>query len=336
MEKIKGSTNIAPAITLMVLAPLLAEVLPGATRFSSMFVFPIEVIVWGGGTLLIRYAVRRWKLGWLNMLFLALVLSIAEEFLIQQTSVAPMVLQIKGVVYARALGVNYVYLLWALIYESVFVVFLPIHLTELIFPHRREGLWINKRGIVTIISLFFLGSFMAWYSWTQIARPNVFHVATYNPPLAMVFIAIALIGGLIFTALGSYKNKLTPMSIRLSLPLPWIIAIIGFLWAVLLYCIVLLAFGISPSFPPLIAVGVGLFLAAGALFWVPRITANPDWQSNHTFSLIFGIMVGSMMAGFTGFIGAEPMDLYFKIVVNILAVTLMIMLGLRIKKQIIS
>ena len=26
----------------------MAEVLPGATRFSSLFVFPVEVCVWGG------------------------------------------------------------------------------------------------------------------------------------------------------------------------------------------------------------------------------------------------------------------------------------------------
>lgn len=117
--------GFAPAILLMVLAPLIAEILPGATRFSSIFVFPIEMFVWGGGALLIRYAVRKWNLGWLNMLLLALALSLAEEFLIQQTSIAPMVIKIQGVTYGRALGVNYVYLLWALIYESVFVVFLP-------------------------------------------------------------------------------------------------------------------------------------------------------------------------------------------------------------------
>ena len=45
---------------------------------------------------MIRYAVRRWGLGWLNMLCLALALAVAEECLIQQTSLSPMVLQLKG------------------------------------------------------------------------------------------------------------------------------------------------------------------------------------------------------------------------------------------------
>src|SRR5215831_6184230 len=143
------------------MAPLLAEVLPGATRFSALFVFPIEMCVWGGGALAIRYAVRRWRLGWLNMLCLALALAIAEECLIQQTSLAPMVLQLKGKVYARAYGVNYVYLLWALVYETVFVVFLSIYLVELIFPSRREGVWVNKAGLVAVFFFFLLGSYLA-------------------------------------------------------------------------------------------------------------------------------------------------------------------------------
>jgi hypothetical protein len=50
--------RIAPALTLVLISPLVAEVLPGATPFRAMFVFPIEMCVWGGGALLIRYAVR--------------------------------------------------------------------------------------------------------------------------------------------------------------------------------------------------------------------------------------------------------------------------------------
>ena len=107
--------------------------------------------VWGGGALFIRYAIRRWRLGWLNMLLLAIALAIAEECVIQQTSLAPMVIQLKGETYARAFGVNYVYFLWALFYESVFVVFLPIHLVELIFPKRREDVWIGRIGLIATV-----------------------------------------------------------------------------------------------------------------------------------------------------------------------------------------
>src|SRR5438067_4949721 len=114
-------TRIAPALTLAFLAPMFAEVLPGATRFSSIFVFPIEMAVWGGGAVLIRALVRRLGRGWWSLLLLGLALSVAEELLIQQTSVAPMVIRLKGETWARAYDLNYVYFIWALAYESIWV-----------------------------------------------------------------------------------------------------------------------------------------------------------------------------------------------------------------------
>jgi hypothetical protein len=289
--------------------------------------------VWGGGALLIRYAVRRWQLGWCNMLLLAIALALAEECLIQQTSLAPMVLQLKGQVYARALGVNYVYFLWALVYEPVFVVFLPVYLVELIFPNRREDSWVSRAGLVAVISFFLLGSYLAWYSWTRIARPNVFHVPAYNPPLEAVLTAAAAISILIFAALGPCRNVLARPSAPLTPPPPWLLGTAGSIWAVLIYGLVLLAFGVAPSFPPSVAISTGLLLAAGVLLFLPRWTADPRWRSSHQFAVIVGTMLGSMMAGFIGFIGAARADLYFKIIVDALAVTFMIALGFKVGRQ---
>jgi hypothetical protein len=329
----KSIRTAAPGITLMVLAPLLAEVLPGATRFSSIFVLPIEICVWGGGALLIRYAVRSRQLGWRNMLLLALALAVAEELLIQQTSLAPLVIQLKGQVYARAFGVNYVYLLWALVYESVFVVFVPIYLAELIFQRRREDLWVGKVALVVVAALFVLGSILAWYSWTQVARPKVFKVPTYDPPLAAVVVAVALITVLIWCALGPYRRLLAQLARPWQPPAPWFIAALAFLWATLWYGLVLLAFGIAPPFPSLAAVGAGVVLASAILLLLPRWTAHPGWSDTHQFTTIYGTILGSMVVSFVGFIGSLPLDLYFKIGVDVLALVLLIALGVSIRRR---
>src|SRR5262249_38818207 len=119
--------RIGPALTLVLLAPLIAEVLPGATRLSSISVFPIELAIWGGGALLIREARRHFQLGWLQTLFLGIGLVLIEECLVQQTSLAPVVVKIvPGEDYARAFGLNYLYFLWAMFYEVAYVVFVPI------------------------------------------------------------------------------------------------------------------------------------------------------------------------------------------------------------------
>lgn len=332
MAQIKNK-NIAPAITLIFLAPLVTEILPGATRFSSLFVFPVQICVWGGGALLIRYIVRRWQLGWNSMLFLALVLSVAEEFLIQQTSIAPMVIHLKGVTYARAFGVNYVYLLWALIYESVSVVILPIYLTELIFPERKKDLWISKGGVILFSILFLLGSFAAWFTWTQIARVKVFHVPAYKPTFGLVVIAIIVIAFLVFMATGKFASKSLLSKQKLNLPAISILMASGGLWSILLFGLVLLGFGIQPSFPPIIAVCVGLILVFAPVYFLPRWINNPGWDRMQTFSVIFGVMLGSILITFVGFIGAVPKDLYFKIIMDALAIIFLITLGFKIRRE---
>lgn len=332
-EPLSRWQRFAPTLTLLLAAPLVAEVLPGATRLSSLFVFPIEVCVWGGGAVLIRYAVRRGRLSWIHMLLLALALAIAEECLIQQTSLAPMVLQLKGETYARAGGVNYIYLLWALAYESTFVVFIPVHLVELIFPRQREDPWLGRPGLFTLAALFPIGSFLAWYSWTQIARPKVFHVPAYNPPAPAALTAATIIAALVFTALGPLRNTLPFPRPPRTPPPPWLLGAAGALCAALWYGLVLLAFGIAPAFPPALAAVLALVLLAAILLLLPRWTISPRWQSPHTYSIIFGAMIGSMAAGFIGFIGAAPMDLYFKIAVDLAAVGLMALLGARVRTR---
>ena len=99
------------------------------------------------------------------MLLLGLAMAVAEECVIQQTSIAPLV-GLAQHAYGRVWGVNWVYFLWALGYESVWVVLVPVRLVELIFPARRKGLWLRTRGFVIVSIVFILGACMAWYGWT--------------------------------------------------------------------------------------------------------------------------------------------------------------------------
>lgn len=324
--------NAGPAWTLVLLAPLIAEVLPGATRISSIFVFPIEVAIWGGGALLIRAAVRKWNLGWLNMLFLAFALSIAEEFLVQQTSVAPMVLQIvAGEPYARAWGVNYVYFLWALFYESVLVVIVPIMLAELIFRSRREATWLKTWSAWMVGTILLVACFPAWYSWTQIARPQVFHVPVFNPPLTHVVLAGAAMLALIFAAIGPARQALNGKRAPLTPPHPWLLGVGGAIAAALWYGICLLAFGINLAFPPSVAVAGGLALAALSIYLLPRFSAHPSWNDRHRLGLVLGIVISAMAVSFAGFMYAtSKLDLYGKIILDVIATVLLIWLAVHV------
>ena len=172
----------APVIVLLVLSPVIGEVLFGATRISTLFVLLPQIGIWGCAALVIRDLVRRRRRGWNAVLLLGIALAIAEECLIQQTSLAPLVGADVEHPYGRVLGVNWVYLLWALGYESLWIVVLPIRLTELIFPARRDELWLGTRGLVISAVVFVLASFVAWYSWTQLFLPQYFPELVYKVP----------------------------------------------------------------------------------------------------------------------------------------------------------
>jgi hypothetical protein len=322
--------RMAPALLLAFLAPMFAEVLPGATRFSSIFVFPIELAVWGGGAVMARAIVRKRGLGWWSLLLFGLALSIAEEFLIQQTSVAPLVIRLKGETWARAFGVNYIYLLWALAYESIWVVLLPALTVELIFPERRKETWLNRPGAILIGLLFALGCFFAWFTWTQIARTKVFHQPPYAPPLGWVVVALVAIALLIFIAL---RLPSKPSGRSFTPPWPWLLGLLGAIWAVLWFGLVVLAFGINPSFPEAAAGAGGLGIVALLVIFIPRWAAHPEWGRRHDYAVIAGSLIGSMAVSFVGFIGSLNADLWFKIIVDLLAVAGLVWLGRRVLKQ---
>jgi hypothetical protein len=326
-----GFRRILPALTLMVLAPLVAEVLPGATRISSIFVLPIEICIWGGGAVLIRFVVRRLSLGWLNMAFLAMALSVAEECLIQQTSLAPMVIKLKGEEYARAFGVNYVYLLWALIYESLFVVFIPIGLSELVFHRRRKQPWLNGIGVTLITLLFLPASFLAWYTWTQIARVKVFHLEAHNPPASQLAIAVAAISILITLAVGPVRGWLARKQGGLRPPHPSILFLLSGILTSALFGLVLLGFGMFPLFPPYVAVAMTLTLVASLIAFVPRFQAHEAWNVWHDVGILYGATITNMAVFFVGFVGSTPTDFYGKVVMDAIAVVLLVWLALGLR-----
>lgn len=321
----------APGLLLMLAAPLCAEVLPGATRLSSLFVLPVEILVWGGGALMIREIVRRRQLGWTALLLLGLALAVAEECLIQQTSLAPIVIKLKGVEYGRAWGINYVYLLWALVYEAVLVVLVPVALVELVFPSRGREPWMSRGAAIAVPILFVAGAFFAWFTWTQIARVKVFHLPAFNPPIAAIAIAAAVIAGLVAFALGQRPaHARAPARNGTRVPPRGILGIVGGVGAILWYGLVLLAFGIAPSFPPTLAVVGGLAVCVALLATLPRWVARAAWTKRETFAVVVGTMLGAMGIGFAGFIGSTRADLWFKIVANIVAVGLLVQLGRKV------
>ena len=334
MPSTNQSGNIAPAVALLVLAPLVGEVMSGATRVSYIVVFIPEVMVWGCGALIIREIVQRWGGGWTSMLLLGLALSVAEEFIIQQTSIAPLPWVSSTQSYGRAAGVNWVYFLYMLGFESIWIVLVPVQLTRLIFPDRRNETWMRKRGLIISGIVFLLGSFIAWFTWTQQARTKVFHAAEYHPPPALIAaglltVALLLAAGWALRGVGE-----PPENPLRKAPAPWLAGAGAFLLGIPWWALIVLVF--IPNIPvaPAIPLAAGVLWAMLTFVVIRRWSSGTGWGDLHRWALVFGAILVCMVGGFGGSSSWPRVDLIGKIVLNAIAVVALVALGRRLSRQI--
>jgi len=322
-----------PIWTLLVLAPVIAEVLSGATRLSVLFVLLPEIMVWGGGALLARELVRRWRAGAVSLLCLGLALSIAEEFIIQQTSIAPLPFAGANVSFGRYAGVNWLYLLFMLGFESVWVVLVPVQVTELIFPSHREKPWLRKRGLIVTCIAFLIGARIAWYGWTQQARPRL-HAAPYHPPVGLILIGLGSIASLIGIAwlMKGFGHACGGESRQAANP--WLVGFTAFIFAAAWFELIALVFVPYPGLAawiPLSAGPVWALLAFGLLlYW----SAASTWRDMHRFALSFGAVLGCMVMSDISSAGWTRVDLIGKFVFQVAAVMGFLMLGQRVRGRV--
>jgi hypothetical protein len=299
--------------TLLVLAPIIAEVLSGATRLSILFVLIPEIMVWGGGALLARELVRRWHAGATSLLCLGLALSIAEEFIIQQTSIAPLPFPGANADFARFWGINWVYLLFMLGFESVWVVLVPVQITELVFPDRREQPWLRTRGLIAACVTFLIGSRIAWYGWTQQARPRL-HAIPYHPPAVLILVGLASIGALIFAAwlLRGYGHSGQIASRQPASP--WLLGFKALIFSAAWFELIGLVFIPHPGLAVWIPLTTGPAWALISFILIRYWSAARGWRDVHRWALSCGAILGCMAMSDVSAAGWTRVDLIGKFV----------------------
>jgi hypothetical protein len=284
---------------LIFLAPFIAEVLSGATRVSFLFAFVPEMMMWGCGALIIREMVKRWGGGWTSVLLLALALAVFEECVVQQTSLAPLPWPAIAANYGRRYGVNWIYFLYMLGYESVWVVLVPIQVTELIFPEWREATWLRTGGMITSVVVFLLGARVAWYAWIKRARPMVFHAPDYSVPWPTIVAFLVVISALVLMAFLTRHIERSDSTTRTAPP-PWSMVaaamLLGFPW----YRLMVLIFGEQSTQPFWVPMALGLAWAGFAYFLIRYWSVGRGWNDKHRWGLTFGAVLVCVIAGFAG------------------------------------
>ena len=154
--------RVRPAITLFLLAPLVAEFLLGDLPINLLPALLILAPMYGGGALLIREVVRRARRGWLTILVLALAYAVFEEAFTTQTLFNPnylgLHLHLLEPAYIPALGMGGWWTVFVLTLHTVWSISVSIALAEALVPDRATAPWLGWPGLAVTSLLFALGA----------------------------------------------------------------------------------------------------------------------------------------------------------------------------------
>jgi hypothetical protein len=170
-----GIRRIAPALGLLVLAPVTAEYLYGyddSTGSLDQLVGGLVIFapLYGGAALIIREISRRTGRGWPAMLLLGLGFGVLEAGLIDHSMFNPFYRDIEywdamfAPTFVPALGVNPNIAMAFTTGHLIWSIAIPIAITEALVPERRTTPWLGKFGLATTVVGFLLAaSVVIWW-----------------------------------------------------------------------------------------------------------------------------------------------------------------------------
>jgi hypothetical protein len=281
------------ALTLIVIAPLVAEVLSGSTPLTQPGLLLVDLVIYGPGALLIRELVRRQHRGWTSILFMGAAYGLVEEGLALQSLFDPNygTVALWG---ARIFGVNWVYtsvvLTWI---HPLWSVAIPIALTELLFPAQRVLPSLGRFGLVVISVWYVLGvALLALFART-------IYPYSASPRVLVVVIVIALM--LVISALFVLPRQRPQAKRSDQLPKPCGILLFSGMSAFLALGIPALLwrpFPILTQFPLVLVLFLTPPVVALILIWrLVGWVRSPYWNDHYLLALVSGMLIAHSAVG---------------------------------------
>jgi hypothetical protein len=330
------SRAAAPVVALVFLSPVLTELLAGIVPISRLWLLIPEMAVYGGAALLIREVARRGGRSWGTILLLGIAFAVTEECVILQTSLTPQFFPTGIDSFGWAFGVQWSYFVAMLGYESVYAIVLPIALTEILFPARRNEPWLSQRGLAITAVIFALASVGVWWLWSHVGVERYSATVTISPLNVILgaVVTMALVGGTLALWRNPRPSAGAARPGRRRAWWPWALWLVAFIFGLFWWILVVLAYlpangasGGSPLIPIIFGAVWGL-LAFVTIRW---LSGAANWQNRHRLALIFGASVASMLAGTLTVLAGEPIDLLGKLALDLVAIVLFGVLAWRLR-----
>lgn len=151
--------RVAPALALLIIAPLIAEFLLGDFNIRQIGFVAVFSPIYGAGALLIRELTRRARRGWPTMLLLSLAYALILEGFTNQTLFNPNYAGQRLLDYGfiPALGTSFVFAVYVLTLHVVWSVGSSVALAEGLAGARWRDPWLRLPGWIATTVLVVLG-----------------------------------------------------------------------------------------------------------------------------------------------------------------------------------
>jgi hypothetical protein len=315
--------RILPALTLYFLTPAIGELLSGSAppvEFFNPFGLLVLPALYGSGAILVRELALRWEKRWPSILVLGVVYGIVEEGLMVKSFFDPgwPDLGLLGT-YGRLAGVNWVWSVALCLYHATISIAIPILLVELIYPHRRDEIWVGKRGFITLSILLVFVVIFGYLALTP-----------YRPPLLPYLGSMAATVFIYHLARRMPHHWATPREQPQRARL-WLV-LIGFFGVLFFF---LLTYGLPANGVPVV---LTLFALAGLGYGLLRAvrwaSGDGTWDDLGRFSLAAGALsFFILIAPFTENDPSRIDDPSGMTIIAIAAAILLLLLRRRIDKR---
>jgi hypothetical protein len=267
--------RIAPALLLIVLAPLVAEFLLGDFTVSSLPLLLVLGWQYGGGALLIREVARHTRRGWPTIVLLAIAYALIEEGFTTQSLFNPNYVgkHLLEFGYIPTLGTSLNWCVYVVGIHVVWSIGTPILIAEGVVANRRATPWLHRTGLALTSAAFILGCALTTF-FTLMSDPFV------AAPAQLVVTGMLVIA--LVTAAFVIRKDFPRPRLEVQAPAPWIAGCCALVLASAFVSIPRLPAPPTPAWLSLVAL---LACVVVASLLIVRWSAAAAWGPIHYLAL---------------------------------------------------
>jgi hypothetical protein len=289
------------AVSLFVLAPLVAEFLLGNLPLTALPGLIVLAPLYGGGALLIREVVRRTGRGWPSIFVLALAYGVLEEGITTMSLFNPNYagLRLLDNGFIPLLGIGGPWTVFVLGLHTIWSISAPIAVMEVLAGERRTTPWLGRIGLAVTSVLFAIGI----AATTAFGVMNSQFVAT-TPQLVATVMVIALLVACAFMLFGRASAEPAPATAGHAAPNPWLVGA-----AALVVTSIFKQLPRSAEISAWLDIGIVLVLALASVAVVLYWSKLPGWGDAQRLALAAGALATYAWSAFpeTPVMPASPM-----------------------------